>query len=592
MLIPHHPSAAAGRSAIKDNAARPAPVTAALPDHQAGVASLQRAVGNRAVGQLMQARRSAGAAGRPAAGVQRETAGAAAEAQREPEPGQRDRTALGSAALSGESSVQRAAEGDAPAPATAPAPASAAKSGSGVWIVEDGEPATAGQLPRSEFMAKLREEIVRIADEVLAPLGQTSAHCPYIPHWFGFYEGKDARHIEQSIRRYAPDTAGAADWQACLALVGRQVKTAFQMNVQSGSLEGVPEELPRDLEERPGSATPSEQAAPVAAAADAIAAALPAAAAPGQAAAAAVASAAGPAAAELAPAPSAAMPAALAAAPAAALGAALPPAAVPAAPAQATPDSGGALAALSAVLTAGEPRVQRALSAAPTGLIQLCHSPDVEVQQPALRRQLPVQQPRALPAMARLLEPIGVPSLARAGALAGMNDADAVQALHGSAKEHIRTGVGRDDYRDLLGGCTSVTEAISNYLGVQYPNAPMAGAKHVGETPFTSTDALGDWVAQSGDNVFFKCISQGKSHEWTMMKRGDTYDLYESDDNPETEAERSHAFPAGTQRNAGQTMRGGNLQQLKQALAQMAPRTTNSGNVRDYHVSVIPMPMG
>lgn len=109
-----------------------------------------------------------------------------------------------------------------------------------------------GQIQKDAFLLKLKTEIVRIAEEILSQIGQTASDCPYIAYWFSYYADKDPAHIEQAIRRYAPETSEATTYEELIDLLAARVKLGFQKHVSSGTLEGVPDELPKNLHEPEG----------------------------------------------------------------------------------------------------------------------------------------------------------------------------------------------------------------------------------------------------------------------------------------------------------------------------------------------------
>ena len=115
----------------------------------------------------------------------------------------------------------------------------------GRFMVDDFATPGTGQLTRSEFLAALKAGVRGMAEKILAQIGQGADNCPYIPYWFDYYSARDIAHIEQAIARYAPEAMEAAGWQGCIDKVVEQVRQGFEKHVASGSLEGVPEELPK-----------------------------------------------------------------------------------------------------------------------------------------------------------------------------------------------------------------------------------------------------------------------------------------------------------------------------------------------------------
>jgi len=111
-------------------------------------------------------------------------------------------------------------------------------------IVNDYESPGPGQARKTEFLSSLRKSVVQNADNVLSKIGQTSADCPYIPYWFNLYNQKSPAHIERALQRYAPGSARAVTWRDFVGVVSMKVDEGFRSHVASGSLAGVPLDLP------------------------------------------------------------------------------------------------------------------------------------------------------------------------------------------------------------------------------------------------------------------------------------------------------------------------------------------------------------
>lgn len=109
-------------------------------------------------------------------------------------------------------------------------------------VDEDAEPGP-GQMRKSEFMAALRSAICGTADAAMAGTGRTSQGCPWIDYWLGFYEGKNAAHLERAIRRFAPETAGAATARDYFAPITSRVRKSAETFTKTGEITGLPEDL-------------------------------------------------------------------------------------------------------------------------------------------------------------------------------------------------------------------------------------------------------------------------------------------------------------------------------------------------------------
>jgi hypothetical protein len=116
------------------------------------------------------------------------------------------------------------------------------------FIVDDSAEAGADQIGKTAFLRALRSAIEAIASDILGAVGRTVDDCPYIPYWFALYESKSPSHIETALGKYAPGASNASRWEDFIDVVSERVKIAFEKNIKTGSLEGVPDDVPRQLE--------------------------------------------------------------------------------------------------------------------------------------------------------------------------------------------------------------------------------------------------------------------------------------------------------------------------------------------------------
>ena len=106
-----------------------------------------------------------------------------------------------------------AVEEDTPTPSAEAAPVAPEQQqeAAPVLIVEDSVSDTQpGQMRKGQFLELLRTSVCAAATEAMAATGETSDDCPWIEHWFTYYAGQDAGHVERAIRRFAPEASGAA----------------------------------------------------------------------------------------------------------------------------------------------------------------------------------------------------------------------------------------------------------------------------------------------------------------------------------------------------------------------------------------------
>jgi hypothetical protein len=118
------------------------------------------------------------------------------------------------------------------------------------FIVDDDTRPGPGQVGRSEFLAVLKSSVAKLANDVLGAIGETAKDCPYIQYWFSRYEHQNAEKLERALEKYAPGALSARDWKECAGIVSARVKEGFLQNVNSGSLAGVPSDVPWGLAAR------------------------------------------------------------------------------------------------------------------------------------------------------------------------------------------------------------------------------------------------------------------------------------------------------------------------------------------------------
>lgn len=137
-----------------------------------------------------------------------------------------------------------------PAPSIASAPVAAesttagaaSKSAATALIVEDSvTELTPGQMKKSDFLAQLRVAVGTTAQEALAGTVWSAVGCPWIDHWFGYYAGQDAQHIERAVRIYAPGAAGAATAIDYIPFICGRIRQGVATWIETGEVAGVPE---------------------------------------------------------------------------------------------------------------------------------------------------------------------------------------------------------------------------------------------------------------------------------------------------------------------------------------------------------------
>lgn len=112
-------------------------------------------------------------------------------------------------------------------------------------IVEDSaEELGPGQMKKSDFLARLRAEVSRTVDAAIAETGRDTEGCPYLEHWFDFYQRQDSAHVERAIRRYAPETSRAATAGEYIPIITERARRSAEIWARTGEITGIPEGLP------------------------------------------------------------------------------------------------------------------------------------------------------------------------------------------------------------------------------------------------------------------------------------------------------------------------------------------------------------
>jgi hypothetical protein len=104
-----------------------------------------------------------------------------------------------------------------------------------------------GQMRKTEFLQALRPAVCASADRELARAGRNTAGCPYLDRWFDYYQGRDAAHVERSLRKYAPAAASATSARDYIAPVADRVAQGVQRWVETGQVPELPDGLSPDL---------------------------------------------------------------------------------------------------------------------------------------------------------------------------------------------------------------------------------------------------------------------------------------------------------------------------------------------------------
>ena len=148
-------------------------------------------------------------------------------------------------------------EATSPAPESTPTPMTAEPEAESAALEETTAPAllvedsttelAPGQMRKNEFLAQLRIEVNRAAEAAMVGTGRTTADCPYLNYWFGYYSLQDSAHIERAIHRYAPETENATTVSGYIPIIAGRVRRAVETWARTGEITGVPEGIPTSL---------------------------------------------------------------------------------------------------------------------------------------------------------------------------------------------------------------------------------------------------------------------------------------------------------------------------------------------------------
>jgi len=113
----------------------------------------------------------------------------------------------------------------------------------GLIVEDDATEVQPNQMRKGEFINELRAAICDAADAELAAVGRSTAGCPYVAHWLGYYAGRSSQQGEQALRRYAPEAAGVVDARDYIPLIAERVRRAVAVWARTGEVTGVPPEV-------------------------------------------------------------------------------------------------------------------------------------------------------------------------------------------------------------------------------------------------------------------------------------------------------------------------------------------------------------
>jgi hypothetical protein len=111
----------------------------------------------------------------------------------------------------------------------------------GLIVDEAAAEAPPGAMRKPEFLSALKQSVCSTVDAGTAGTGDSSSGCPWISHWFDYYEGKSARHLERALLKYAPEARGAASASSYIGAVTARVEQSVAVWRETGEVTGLPE---------------------------------------------------------------------------------------------------------------------------------------------------------------------------------------------------------------------------------------------------------------------------------------------------------------------------------------------------------------
>ena len=108
---------------------------------------------------------------------------------------------------------------------------------------DDAEQLAPGQMKKSDFLALLYSSVCTATEESLAGTMWSSMGCPFIDRWFANYSGKSAQYIERALIKYAPEVASAGSAREYITVVTARLRQGIGRWRETGEVTGVPEEL-------------------------------------------------------------------------------------------------------------------------------------------------------------------------------------------------------------------------------------------------------------------------------------------------------------------------------------------------------------
>lgn len=114
-------------------------------------------------------------------------------------------------------------------------------------LVEDDATPGPAQIPRQRFVDELEAALCRTVETGFAGTEHEGRGCPFLADAMRFYRGRPTAEVEASIHRYAPETRAASSYREYIAAIERRVARSVDVFVETGRIEGVPDEIAPSL---------------------------------------------------------------------------------------------------------------------------------------------------------------------------------------------------------------------------------------------------------------------------------------------------------------------------------------------------------
>ena len=101
----------------------------------------------------------------------------------------------------------------------------------------------AGQMRKTDFLNSLKSSVCSAAEEVFQNTMWSAMGCPYLERWFSHYENQSSQHVERALRMFAPQTARVNDAGDYIPIVTERVRRGLSQWAETGEMAGVPEEF-------------------------------------------------------------------------------------------------------------------------------------------------------------------------------------------------------------------------------------------------------------------------------------------------------------------------------------------------------------